>query len=129
MLALGFVGDLGEFRFELRLGHDLTKDGSVRALDDAGHAGDAILAVQQWNLRRDIGKVAQDARAGGNERAQRGIVRGQFQFGAAVVVRADDAAVEIRDVEDVVGDGDLVDALGGGGGEGFRHKILVWLNC
>ena len=40
-------------------------------------AGDAILAVEQRNLGRDVEKVAQDARAGGDERAQRGIVRGQ----------------------------------------------------
>ncbi|MEI2724141.1 MAG: hypothetical protein V9H26_11560 [Verrucomicrobiota bacterium] len=55
--------------------------------------------------------------AGMNERSVRS-VGGQFQFGAAVVVSADDAAVEIRDVEDVVGDGDLVDAIGRGGGGG-----------
>ena len=118
MLALGFVGNLGEFRFELRLGDDLAEDGGVRALDDARHAGDAILAVEQRNLRRDVGKIAQDARAGGDERAQRAEVGGQFQFGAAVVVRADDAAVEIRDVQDVVGNGYLVDAVGRGDGGG-----------
>src|SRR6187200_2759012 len=67
MLALGFVGDFGEFLIQLRFGNDLAEDGGVRTLDDARHAGDAILAVEQRNLRRDVGEVAQDARAGGNE--------------------------------------------------------------
>ncbi len=58
MLALGFAGDFGEFLFKLRLGDDLAEDGSVRALDDARYSGDAILAVEQRNLGRDVRKVA-----------------------------------------------------------------------
>ena len=69
--CLIFIGDFGEFLIQFRLGHHLAEDGRVRTFGDAGHAADAILAVEQRNLRRDVGKVAQDARAGGDERAQR----------------------------------------------------------
>src|SRR4030095_14823019 len=57
MLALSFVRDPGQFLLQLRLGHDLAEDGSVGEPRDALDERDAVLAVEQRYLGRDVAEV------------------------------------------------------------------------
>src|SRR5262249_29709001 len=93
VLAGHGILDLGQFRLQFGLGHDFAQDGGVGALGHAFHTADAILAVEQRDLGRDVGEVAQDAGAGGDKRAERAVIGRQFQFGRAVIVGADDALI------------------------------------
>ncbi len=96
-------------------------------LGDTGRSAAAIADLLQQRFCPPDILTAQSTsqRTQGQVRAHHGIVRGQAEFGPAVVLRADDAVVETSDVQDVVGNGHLVDAnrRGGGDGGGFAHKI------
>ena len=124
MLTLGGVRDFLQLGLELRLGHDLAEDRGVRTFGHALHAADAVLAVEQRNLGRDVGEVAQHAGAGGDERPQGRSVGGQAEFGGAVVVSTNDAFVEVLHVEDVVGDGNAIDAVGCRSFKRRRHEVF-----
>ena len=105
MLALSRIGNLRQLRIQLRLRDHLAENGGVRAFRDAFHAPHAMLAVQQRNLGRNVGKITQRTGAGADDRTRRGQVGGQPHLGRTVVVGADDPVVEVLDVDHIGVDG------------------------
>ncbi len=93
------LGDGGELRFERVLGDDLAEDGGIGALRDAVHAAGAVAGDVLGDFRGDVAEVAQRGCAGGNQRAGETEVGRQQLLAIAFLVAADDALVEIDDVE------------------------------
>src|SRR6185312_5729741 len=97
-LTVGFRNDV-EFLVPFGFAEHLAENGGVRAFGDAVHAAGAVFGNVFGNFRGDVGEIAQACGAGGHKRAGQGEIGREVFLAVAFLVAADDAFVEVVDIE------------------------------